>query len=119
MLNLVWKDSRNNRDQLVRLFQLLPDILTPSEMFEQGPARQYQMRGMILYGMNHYITVMRNEENGRWYKYDDSRSEKLSGDLHDIVVYCVKSFFKPTVVFYEDRGEATKFDSSVAKWAEL
>ena len=61
----------------------------------------YQLRGMVLYGLNHYIAVIRNEKTGTWYKYDDANSKRLSGNLGDIVVYCVKSYFKPTVVIYE------------------
>jgi hypothetical protein len=75
------------------------------------------MRGMVLYGLNHYICVIRHED-GKWYKYDDSRSEVLNEDLHAIVVYCVKSYFRPTVIIYEDRG-VSAFTTTKTKWTEL
>jgi len=79
---------------------MLPDSLNIAAMYENATdPNVYQLRGMVLYGLNHYIAVIRNEK-GVWYKYDDANSKRLKGNLHDIVVYCVKSYFKPTVVIY-------------------
>jgi hypothetical protein len=93
-LNLAWTTPRPKRLDIVKLMSILPDPLCVEDMFYGASAMQtgngsYQLSGMILYGLLHYVTCWRDRATGYWTMFDDSNTRPIdqSGTIHDLVIY--------------------------------
>ncbi|CAG9324425.1 unnamed protein product [Blepharisma stoltei] len=104
MVNIAWHELIPRRNDTLKLIASLPDKLNLKEIYGDfhSPDTSHYLRGFILYGLGHYIACLLNLEDLKWYKFDDTVTEKIKdGGKYDMVSYIIKRGMHPVGVFYE------------------
>ena len=91
-INTVWNNFNPNRTEILRSMCIFPASLHLNDLYSAPDSPSYFMKGIIMYGSNHYVTYLRVGITGVWYKYNDDRVEKLQkdGDLFDVLTDAMK-----------------------------
>jgi hypothetical protein len=100
----VWQNLNPNRTEILKAMSTFPGSLTLDTLFQCESTKTYLIKGVIMFGMNHYVCYIRHTSNGVFYKYNDERVEKCrkDGDYFDFLVDSMTYKFRPVVVLYED-----------------
>lgn len=71
---------------------IFPPTFLLSDLYASPESPSYKMKGVIMYGSNHYVAYLRVGVSGIWYKYNDDRVEKCTkdGDFFDMLVEAMK-----------------------------
>jgi hypothetical protein len=120
-ISLVWRNLNPNRTEILKAMSTFPASLTLDQLFTCRSTRTYVMKGLIMFGMNHYVSYIRLGRNGTFYKFNDERVDKCrkDGDFFDFLVDAMTYKFRPVVVLYENEEVAGMTDSAMAMKDDL
>jgi hypothetical protein len=110
VMNLVWSDSSPSLLNTLKVLASIPYEMDLSKIYDDQRNISYKkyLKGMILYGMSHYISYFLNDR-GEWMKYDDVIIRKVNdGDQYDMVLDILKGRFHPVMVFYTEKNSMIK-----------
>lgn len=115
VVNLIWDNRPISQLEILQVLSSISLQINIGMVYCDVSDKRYTLKGIVLYGLSHYIFVMR--ANKRWYKIDDEKLSVIeSGRWFDTVKHIVQNAFKPTGLIYTESDKTITFDVPAADW---
>lgn len=122
VLNLVWSEKSPSLINILKVLASVPYELDLSKIYDEESctSQSKYLKGMICYGMAHYISYFLNDR-GEWIKYDDVIIRKVNdGEQYDMIYDILAGRFHPVMVFYtEEKCRNSHLKASDIHWLAL
>ena len=129
ILNLVWSHEQPKAKEIVTTLALLPGKLAIARLFSMNSHLDrlslsertqcsYVLRGFISYGFVHYVSFFLSQENGLWWKYDDSVVRQV-GSYTKLLSHMLESRMHPVGVLYERESKERRIREDLDSVSEF
>lgn len=113
IMDLVWAESSPSVDDIRDTLRLVggTNIDTSNIFAKKSQAAtahtNYTLRGMITYYGLHYSAFFYCRSKSKWICFDDEKIKSVGATWEDVVQYCCRAHWQPSLLFYEQSATST------------
>lgn len=111
ILNCAWtNDEKVRMEHIIKIYYMIPLFCSNNDLFDCDKTikkQSFELSGLILYFLNHYVSAFKEGTNGKWTFYDDEKGNVIDS-WEDLVAYLVKNHYRPVGIFYKKVSNTTQ-----------
>ena len=119
IINITWAEEFPNMKEILKIYCLLPIVEKYSNLFdteEKDKNKTFYIKGIILYGIYHYVYIIYLNTQKRWGIADD-RTIKYIDKYYDLIDCLLRNHLMPVGLIYsqskDDIIEENEINSSI------
>ena len=104
LFNLIWQGKKIDFNVLFQVYCMINSSFELNVLFSCTKNKTYKFLGMILFYINHYVSLFFEKKNNTFILYNDSEITYFS-NWEEVIKHIIFYGFFPVAIFYENNEE--------------